>query len=164
MTTICQVPDFFKKQERKRRSTFHRNQLRPTIIQFNLNWGWYLLSEWMTTFSYSFWIASRKVSYRSHLKNRILAQVQGGIEFQPADILKYFEELKPGSNTEIGTKELFEIVSNMFGINYNMSMVLSFSYGSVWSTWSSRPWTDRNNRRTVDHLEPDVSKHYYRTF
>jgi hypothetical protein len=63
-----------------------------------------------------------------------LAQVQGGIEFQPADILKYFEELKPGSNTEIGTKELFEIVSNMFGINYNMSMVLSFSYGSVWST------------------------------
>ena len=31
-----------------------------------------------------------------HLKNRILAQDQGGTEFQPADILKYFEELKRG--------------------------------------------------------------------
>ena len=48
---------------------------------------------------------------RSHLKIRILVQVQGGIEFQPADILKYFEELKLGPNTEIGTKDFFEMAS-----------------------------------------------------
>ena len=40
------------------------------------------------------------VYYRNHLKNRILVQVHGGIEFQPADILKYFEELEFGPNTE----------------------------------------------------------------
>jgi hypothetical protein len=37
---------------------------------------------------------------RSHLKNRIMVQVQGGSGFQPADILKYFEELELGPNTE----------------------------------------------------------------
>jgi hypothetical protein len=37
---------------------------------------------------------------RSRIKNRILVQIQGGTEFQPADILKYFEELELGSNTE----------------------------------------------------------------
>jgi len=49
---------------------------------------------------------------KSHLKNRILVQVQGGTESQPADILKYFEELKLDPNTEIGTKGLFEMASN----------------------------------------------------
>ena len=44
---------------------------------------------------------------RSHLKNRILVQGQGETEFQPADILKYFEELERGLNTEIGTKDFF---------------------------------------------------------
>ena len=48
---------------------------------------------------------------RSHLKNRILAQGQGGTEFQSAGILKYVEELKQGPNTEIGTKVFFEIAS-----------------------------------------------------
>ena len=51
---------------------------------------------------------------RTHLKNRILAQSQGGTEFKPADILKYFEELKWGPNTEIGTKNIFEVGSNNF--------------------------------------------------
>jgi hypothetical protein len=50
---------------------------------------------------------------RSHLKNRILAQGQGGTEFQPADILKYFEDLKRGPNTEIGTKDFFEMASKI---------------------------------------------------
>ena len=50
---------------------------------------------------------------RSHLKIRILAQVQGGAEFQPEDILKYFEELKRGPNTEIGTKDFFEMASKL---------------------------------------------------
>ena len=48
---------------------------------------------------------------RIHLKNMILVQVQGVTEFQPADILKYFEELKRGPNTEIGTKDFFEMTS-----------------------------------------------------
>ena len=43
-----------------------------------------------------------KLSYdiRSHLKNRILVQDQGGAEVQPAGILKYSEELKREPNTE----------------------------------------------------------------
>jgi hypothetical protein len=49
---------------------------------------------------------------RSHLKKRILAQGQGGTEFQPAGILKYVEDLKRGPNTEIGQKDFFEIASN----------------------------------------------------
>jgi hypothetical protein len=44
---------------------------------------------------------------RSHLKKRILAQGQGGTEFQPAGILKYVEELNRVPNTEIGTKDIF---------------------------------------------------------
>ena len=49
---------------------------------------------------------------RTHLKNKILSQGQGGLEFQPAGILLYFEELKRESNTEIGTKDIFEIGYN----------------------------------------------------
>ena len=49
---------------------------------------------------------------RSHLKNRILVQSQGGARFQPAGILEYVEDLKPGPNAEIGPKDIFEIASN----------------------------------------------------
>ena len=49
---------------------------------------------------------------RSHLKNRILVQDQGGAEFQPADILKYDEDLKREPNADIGPKGIFEIASN----------------------------------------------------
>ena len=48
---------------------------------------------------------------RSHLKNRILVQGQGGVTFQPAGILLYFEELKREPNAEIGPKDIFEIAS-----------------------------------------------------
>jgi hypothetical protein len=51
--------------------------------------------------------------YRSRLKNRILVQYQGGAKLQPAGILKYSEELKRRPNTEIGPKDIFEIVSNV---------------------------------------------------
>jgi 5'-phosphate synthase pdxT subunit len=50
---------------------------------------------------------------RSHLKNRILAQGRGGAEFQPAGILQYFEDLKRGTNKEIGPKGIFEVASGM---------------------------------------------------
>ena len=42
-----------------------------------------------------------------------MAQGQGGTEFQPADILKYFEELKRDPNKEIGTKDIFEMASSI---------------------------------------------------
>jgi hypothetical protein len=58
------------------------------------------------------WKTFRFIKYRSHLKNKILFQGQGDLEFQPAGILLYFEELKRESNTEIATKDIFEIGSN----------------------------------------------------
>ena len=67
---------------------------------------------------------------RSHLKNRILVQDQGGAEFQPADILQYFEELKRGPNAEVGPKDIFEIASYNFrcylqrNIYQNLSMLV----------------------------------------
>jgi hypothetical protein len=48
---------------------------------------------------------------RSHLKNWILVQDQGGSEFQPAGILRYVEDVKRGSNAEIGPKDFIEIAS-----------------------------------------------------
>jgi hypothetical protein len=48
---------------------------------------------------------------RSHLKNKILVQSQGGLKIQPAGIPKYFEDLKREHNTEFGPKDIFEIVS-----------------------------------------------------
>ena len=48
----------------------------------------------------------------THLKKQILVQNQGGAEFQPADILQYFEELKGGPNADIGQKNLFEVGSS----------------------------------------------------
>ncbi len=49
------------------------------------------------------------VFFRSHLKNRILAQGQGGVKFQSVGILKYFEELKREHNAGFGPKDIFEI-------------------------------------------------------
>ena len=37
---------------------------------------------------------------------------QGGAEFQLAGVLKYVEDLKRGTNTEIGPKDFFEMASN----------------------------------------------------
>ena len=59
----------------------------------------------------------RKELLRSHLKKRILAQGQGGAEFQPAGILKYVEDLERGPNTEIGPKDFFEMA---FTLNFNL--------------------------------------------
>jgi hypothetical protein len=38
-----------------------------------------------------------------------LAQGRGGAEFQTGGILEYFEDLKRGTNKEIGPKDIFEI-------------------------------------------------------
>jgi hypothetical protein len=52
----------------------------------------------MSIFQRSYYVAKNVT--RSHLKNRILVQDQGGSEIQPAGILKYSEELKRRPNTE----------------------------------------------------------------
>jgi len=41
-----------------------------------------------------------------------LVQSRGGAEFHPGGILEYFEDLKRGTNKELGAKDIFEIASN----------------------------------------------------
>jgi hypothetical protein len=53
-----------------------------------------------------------KIVTRSHLKNRFLVQGRGGAEFQTGGILEYFEDLKRGTNKDIGPKDIFEVASN----------------------------------------------------
>jgi hypothetical protein len=45
-------------------------------------------------------------------KIELWLKLKAGPKFQPAGILKYFEELKRGPNAEIGPKGIFEIASN----------------------------------------------------
>jgi hypothetical protein len=66
-------------------------------------------------------VVSRNSLIRSHLKKRVLVQVQGGPELQPAGILKYSEELEQVANTEIGAKNFFEIASRVFYAEYRGS-------------------------------------------
>ncbi len=66
---------------------------------------------------------------RSHLKNRIMTQSQGGVKFQSAGILKYFEALKREHNTGFGPKDIFEIASKYFP---PISPVLQYTK----NTWS----------------------------
>jgi hypothetical protein len=49
---------------------------------------------------------------RTHLKNRILVQDRGGAEFQTGGILLYVEDLKRGTNKDVGPKDIFEMSSN----------------------------------------------------
>jgi hypothetical protein len=53
---------------------------------------------------------------RTHLKNRILVQDRGGAEFQTAGNLLVVEDLKRGTNKDIGPKDIFEMGSNIRGI------------------------------------------------
>jgi hypothetical protein len=41
-----------------------------------------------------------------------LVQDRGGAEFQTAGILLYFEDLKRGTNKDIGPKDIFEMSSS----------------------------------------------------
>ena len=45
-------------------------------------------------------------------KNAGSSSRQGGLKFQPAGILKYFEDLKREPNTGFGPKDIYEIGSN----------------------------------------------------
>jgi hypothetical protein len=49
---------------------------------------------------------------RSLLKNRILVQDRGGAEFQTAGNLLVVEDLKRGTNKDIGPKDIFDMASN----------------------------------------------------
>ena len=48
---------------------------------------------------------------KTNLKNRIFVQSQGGAKVQPTRILSYFEDLKRGTNTGFGQKDIFEVAS-----------------------------------------------------
>ena len=74
-------------------------------------------------------------SSRSHLKNKILVHIRGGAEFQTdgaavtatAGILKYFEDLKRGTNPASGgrPKDIFKIASRLNvcgGSNYKVDL------------------------------------------
>ena len=56
-------------------------------------------------------ICLKKDFIRTYLKNRILVQDCGGAEFQTGGILLYVEDLKLGTNKDIGPKDIFEMVS-----------------------------------------------------
>jgi hypothetical protein len=61
-----------------------------------------------------FWVQSSAISmqiFRSHLKNRILVQDRGGNAFQTGGIHLYVEDLKRGTNKDIGPKDIFEMTS-----------------------------------------------------
>ena len=59
--------------------------------------------------------------YRTHLKNRILVQDRGGAEFQTGGILLYVEDLKRGTNKDIGPKDIFEIGSRWCLVHLNQN-------------------------------------------
>jgi len=48
---------------------------------------------------------------RTHLKNRILVRDRGRAEFKTGGILLYVEDLKRGTNKDIGPKDMFELGS-----------------------------------------------------
>ena len=50
-----------------------------------------------------------QTNFRSHLKNRILVQDRGGAEFRTAGNLLVVEDLKRGTNKDIGPKDIFEM-------------------------------------------------------
>jgi hypothetical protein len=54
---------------------------------------------------------SRHHYIRTYLKNRILVQDCGGAEFQTGGILLYVEDLKRGTNKDIGPKDIVEMGS-----------------------------------------------------
>jgi competence protein ComEC len=76
---------------------------------------------------------TKSIKVRSHLKNRILVQSQGGLKFQPAGILKYFEDLKRELNTRFGAKDIFEIASTL------ISKVLAFMAVTLFATLGTAP-------------------------
>ena len=53
----------------------------------------------------------------------MLAQGQGGTGFQPAGILKYVEDLKPGPNTEIGPRLNIKYGFNPDGIKRKINSI-----------------------------------------
>jgi hypothetical protein len=54
----------------------------------------------------------KPVCVRTCLKNRILVPDRGGAEFQTAGILEYVEDLKRGTNKDMGPKDIFEMGSS----------------------------------------------------
>jgi hypothetical protein len=71
------------------------------------------IMEYFAVFRKNIAIAKEKLQplLRTHLKNRILVQDRGGTEFQTGGILLYVEDLKRGTNKDIGPKDIFKMDS-----------------------------------------------------
>jgi hypothetical protein len=54
-------------------------------------------------------VKARRFFIRRHLKNRILVQDRGGVEFQTAGNLLVVEDLKRGTHKDMGPKDIFEM-------------------------------------------------------
>ena len=64
---------------------------------------------------------------RSYLKNRILVQDRGGVEFKTAGNLLVVEDLKRGTNKDVGPKDIFKMASKValeHDIGYNESRLI----------------------------------------
>ena len=84
----------------------------PIFAEF---WGgWWV--TWVAIASLVFFI-------RSHLKNRILVQDRDGADFQTGVILLYVEDLKRGTNKDIGPKDIFEMASRNKGADALMKSI-----------------------------------------
>jgi hypothetical protein len=59
-------------------------------------------------FKLASYLALRDEASRTHL----MVQDRGGAEFQTGGILLYVEDLKRGTNKDIGPKDIFEMGSN----------------------------------------------------
>ena len=57
------------------------------------------------------WSRGLFICTRIYLNNRILVQDRGGAKFQTGGILLYVEDLKLGTNKDIGPKDIFEMGS-----------------------------------------------------
>ncbi len=68
-------------------------------------------------------------SFRSHLKNRILVQDRGGAEFKTAGILEYGEDLKRGTNKDIGPKDVFAMASSQ--LDDAQRLAVEHSHGTL---------------------------------
>jgi len=54
-------------------------------------------------------VKARCFCIRRHIKNRILVQDRGGVEFQTAGNQLVVEDLKRGTNKDMGPKDIFEM-------------------------------------------------------
>ena len=93
---------------------------------------------------------------RSYLKNSILVPDRGGAEFQTAGNLLVVEDLKRGTNKEMGTKDIFEIASK----NYfkNVSVLRFILKQNTALNKNSRVASSKQSKSEVTRLFPSETR------